>query len=162
MVEMSAVAAMSAVAGMSAAAAMSAVEMTNGLEAARWRSSDPAPIVAVVVVAAGGVAVVAFEVQGRASTGHPDPKGLGWVEVVALKKAETAWATQRTWAAAARAAVERAAVERAAVERTAVAWRPLERVAERGRRAAFAGRCGGRSSCWFRARGNRSRIETRR
>ncbi len=158
---MSAVAAMSAVAGMSAAAAMSAVEMTNGLEAARWRSSDPAPIVAVVVVAAVGVAVVAFEVQGRASTGHPDPKGLGWVEVVALKKAETAWATQRTWAAAARAAVERAAVERTAA-RAAVERRPLERVAERGRRAAFAGRCGGRSSCWFRARGNRSRIETRR
>lgn len=72
---------------MSAVAEMSAVEMTNGLEAARWRSSDPAPIVAVVVVAAVGVAVVAFEVQGRASTGHPDPKGLGWVEVVALKKA---------------------------------------------------------------------------
>jgi hypothetical protein len=150
---------------MSAAAAMSAVEMTNGLEAARWRSSDPAPIVAVVVVAAA-VVVVAFEVQGRASTGHPDPKGLGWVEVVALKKAETAGATQRASAAAARAAVERAAVAWSSVERTAaraaVERRPLERVAERGRRAAFAGRCGGRSSCWFRARGNRSPIETRR
>jgi hypothetical protein len=131
-------------------AEMSAVAALNGLEAARWCSSDPAPIVAVAAV------VVAFEVQGRASTGHPDPKRLGWVEVVALKKAETAWATQRTRAAA------RTAVARTAVERTAAARRPLERMAERGRRAAFAGRCGGRSSCWFRARGNRSRIETRR
>jgi hypothetical protein len=149
---------------MSAVAGMSAVAALNGLEAARWRSSDPAPIVAVVVVAAAVVA--AFEVQGRASTGHPDPKGLGWVEVVALKKAEMAWATQRTWAAAARAAVERASVEWSSVARAAaraaVERRPLERVAERGRRAAFAGRCGGRSSCWFRVRGNRSRIETRR